>query len=157
MGREFEVRLNAQGDRVESGAISGAAPLGDLLQRLTTDMGELIRQEIDLAKAEMREVGAAVARDAGKIAAAAALALAGALALIAFLVVGLGVLLGGRYWLSALIVGLVAAASGGMVARNAITDVKHRGLAPRQTVSSLRDDVTWVRREAVELKRELTP
>src|SRR5688500_3366524 len=82
-------------------AAAGAEPsLGDLLRRLTTDTGELVRQEMTLAKTELREAGGTLARDGTKIGIAVGLALAGVLTLTAFLVIALGDALD-NYWLSA--------------------------------------------------------
>ena len=134
----------------------GESSLGDLFKRLTDDTSELIRQEMTLARTEMREASATLASDAAKVGVAAGLALAGVLALGAFAVVGLGSLFGGNYWLAALIVGVVLLAVGGSMARSAVNDIKQRGLKPQQTVATLREDASWAKQEGRELKRELT-
>ena len=139
------------------GARAGAEPsLGDLFRQLTTDTGELVRQEVSLAKAEMRQVGATLARDGAKIGVALGLAHAGVLALTAFLIAGLGGILRGHYWLAALIVGVLLLAIGGVMARSAVNDVKRRGVTPDQTAKTLSDDAAWAKQEAREFKRELT-
>ncbi len=68
-------------------------PLGDLLRRFGQDAGALVKQEIALAKLELRESAQSYARDAGRLGAAAAVAWFGAMALLAFLVIGLGALI----------------------------------------------------------------
>ncbi len=71
---EPRIERRNEGARVE--ATAGAEPsLGDLFKRLTTDTGELVRQEMNLAKAEMRQAGATLARDGTKIGIALGLAL----------------------------------------------------------------------------------
>lgn len=158
MEREIPTNVphRVDGARVDAPRVGAAEPpLGELLRRLTTDTGELVRQEISLARAELRQVGATAARDGARLAVAAGAALAGALALTAFLVVGLGALLG-NYWLSALIVGLLFVAIGAVLGRGALNDVKRRGLVPQQTIASLRDDARWAKQEAREVKREFT-
>jgi uncharacterized membrane protein YqjE len=130
-------------------------PLGELFKRLTSDTGELVRQEVALARAEMREAGATLARDGAKIGIAFGLALAGVLAIAAFLIVALGDLLG-NYWLAALIVGVVLLGVGALLTRNAVSDIKRRGLTPNQTVGTLREDAAWAKQEAQDVKRELT-
>jgi len=138
------------------GPTDGTEPsLGDLFRRLTSDTSELVRQEIALAKTELRETGGTLAKDGQRIGIAAGLALAGALALTAFLVIVLGDVLD-NYWLSALIVGVVFLGIGVVLARNAIADVKQRGLAPKQTVGTLKEDAAWAKQEARQVKRELT-
>jgi membrane protein len=130
------------------------ASIGELFKRLSADGGHLIQQEIQLAKAELQENAARAAKAGGKIGVAAAIALPGIGALIAALVIGLGILLN-SYWVSALIVGIVVLAIAGFLAKGAINDFK-QGLAPRETVRTVRDDVSWAKRETVEVKRELT-
>jgi uncharacterized membrane protein YqjE len=150
-----EIRIQQRGDSVAPESSTSESSMGELFKRLTTDTSELIRHEINLAKVELRETGATVARDAAKIGVAVAFALAGVLALAAFAIVGLGDLFG-NYWLAALIVGVALLAVGGYLAKNAIADVKQRGLTPRETVQTLRDDASWAKEEGRELKRELT-
>ena len=129
--------------------------LGELFRQLTTDTGQLIRQEVTLAKAELRQTSATVSRDAAKIGVAVFVANAGILALTAFLVIALGDAFN-NFWLSALIVAVVFLGVGGVLARNAVSDIKRRGIAPRETAATLRDDATWAKQEAREFKRELT-
>lgn len=154
---EIEVRVERQGDALPATAnTTGEASLGDLFKRLTSDMGELIRQEAALAKAEMREMTRGLAADAAKVGIAAGLALVGVLALSTFLILALGNLLGGAFWLSALIVGLVALAVGAMLGRGAMNDIRSRGLKPEQTMATLRADKAWAGQQARELKHDLT-
>jgi hypothetical protein len=154
---DFEVPLDQHGDAVfVRGSSRQDSSLGDLFKRLTSDTGELIRQEASLAKAEIRETGSAFASDAREIGIAAGLALAGALALVAFLVIGLGNLLGDRYWLSALIVGVAALLVGMMMAKSAVHDMKTRGIKPQQTIDTLRDDKAWATQQARELSHDLS-
>ncbi len=157
MAREqYDPRVERRDVGAPAEATAGSEPsLGELFKRLTTDTGELVRQEVNLAKAEMRQAGATLARDGTKIGIAVGLALAGVLALTAFLVVGLGDLLD-NYWLAALIVGVLFLAIGGFMAKNAVNDVKRRGLTPDETIGTLREDTAWAKQEARELKREMT-
>ena len=151
-----EIRIQQRGDAVAPESTTASeTSLGELFKRLTADTGELIRQEMSLAKVEIREAGATLARDATKIGIAVGFALAGVLALAAFAVVGLGDLFE-NYWLAALIVGVALLAGGGYLARNAMNDIKRHGLKPQETVQTLRDDASWAKQEGRELKRELT-
>lgn len=155
---EIEVPVEPLGDGMLPRAApqNGGASLGELFKRLTSDTGELIRQEATLAKAELRETGSALAGDARELGIAFGLALAGALALVAFLVIALGNLLGDRYWLSSLIVGVLALGIGAMLAKSAINDIKTRGIKPQQTIDTLREDKEWAGQQARELKHDLT-
>jgi len=158
MAREQnEIRVERNADIPAPREVEGAEPsIGELLRRVTADSGELLRQEIALAKVEMRESLSTLAQDATRASIGLGLALVGVLALAAFLITGLGRLFGGRYWLSALIIGVIFFAIGIVLARNALADMKRRGLVPDQTAESLRRDAAWAKREAGEVKRELT-
>lgn len=146
--------------RVNGRGTPGAAPpaepsIGELFGQLSTDAGRLIQQEVALAKAELRETTSMLARDAGKMGAAAALGLLGAMAATAFLIIGLGDLLD-NYWASALLVTIVYLAVAGMLAKSAMNEIKSRGVKPEETLQTLREDASWAKREAQELKRDLT-
>ncbi|HEX5581718.1 MAG TPA: phage holin family protein [Gemmatimonadaceae bacterium] len=157
---EIEVRVERQGDALPASATTPASPseasLGDLFKRLSTDTSELIRQEAALAKAEMREMARGLAGDAMKVGVAAGLALVGVLALSAFVILALGHLLGDAFWLSSLIVGIVALGVGVMLGRSAMNDIRSRGLKPEQTIATLRADKAWAGQQARELKQDLT-
>jgi len=157
---EFQVRVEPQGEGVPNvipfrsdGAHEPS--LGELFKSLTSDSRMLLQKEVELAKAELRETGTRVAGDVAKVGVAAGLAFVGALALTAFLVIGLGTALGGRYWLSSLLVGVVAAGVGYSMVQSAISDLTQRGITPRQTLETLREDTEWVAQQARELKHGL--
>jgi hypothetical protein len=130
--------------------------LGELFRDLTTETSALVTKEIALVKAEARQTGATLARDGAKIGVASALAFAGALALTAFLVAGLGDLLGGKYWLSALIIGVLFLAIGMGLVKSATADMKRRGQSVKHTVDTLKDTGTWAKEEARQVKQEIT-
>jgi uncharacterized membrane protein YqjE len=154
---DIEVRVEQRGDGLSAMHNSPReASLGELLKRLTSDSAELIQQEVELAKSEMRETMAAYAADAAKVGVAAGLAFVGVLALSAFLVIAIGNALGGRYWLSSLGVGIIASGVGYMMVTSAVKDMKQRGLKPRATLQTLREDKAWVSQQAKELKHDLT-
>ena len=153
---DIEVPYDPRSESMLSRANRSETPIGELFKRLTSDTGELIRQEAALAKAEIRETGSALAGDARDIGIAIGLAVAGALALVAFLVISLGSLLDGRYWLSALIVGVLAVVIGMMMAKSAVADMKQRTFTPKQTMDALREDKAWASQQARELSHDLT-
>src|SRR4051794_38181891 len=100
-------RDTEQGDVALRDTTMRERSLGELFRDLTTETSELVSKEVALMKAEARQTGATMARDGAKIGIASGLAFAGILALTAFLIAGLGDLLNGKYWLSALIVGVL--------------------------------------------------
>jgi uncharacterized membrane protein YqjE len=129
--------------------------LGELFGQLSADAKRLIQQEVALAKTEMRETGAALAKDGVKIGIAAALGLLGALALVAFAIIGLGDLLD-NYWLSALIVAVVLLGIAAVMGKGAVNDLKRHRMKPEETLETLREDAVWAKREAQGLKSDWT-
>jgi uncharacterized membrane protein YqjE len=129
-------------------------PIGELFKRLSSDGSHLVRQEIQLAKAELRESASTMGQAAAKVGIAAMLALPGIMAVVAALVIGLGIIIG-SYWASALIVGVVILAIAALMAKRAIAGLKS-GLAPRETVRAVREDLDWAKRESQRVKHELS-
>jgi hypothetical protein len=130
--------------------------LGELFRDLTTETSDLVSKEIALVKAEARQTGATLARDGAKIGIASGLAFAGVLALTAFLIAGLGDLLGGKYWLSALIIGVLFLAIGMGLVKNAQADMKRRGQLMKNTMDTVKDTGKWAKDEARQVKQEIT-
>jgi hypothetical protein len=131
--------------------VSDEPQLRDLVKQLAGEGTDLVRNEIALAKLEMREMAREVALDSAKLAAALGLALVGALALIAAAIIGLGNLLDGRYALSALIVGIVMLAIGGIFASAGMKGLKNVP-QPDETKRSLQRNKQWATQEAREFK-----
>jgi uncharacterized membrane protein YqjE len=145
---------NGSGPRV--GAPYTEEPgLGELFRQLSADATHLIRQEVALGKAELRETGAALAKDAVKVGIAIGLGALGAMAATAFLIVAIGSLLA-NYWLSALLVAVIYLGIAAVLAKRAMDDIKHRDLKPTQTIETLRNDADWAKQEARTIKREWT-
>src|SRR3954470_7020327 len=89
--------------QTEHGVRNGAAddrPLAELMRDLSQQSTELIRQEIELAKAELRAKGKSAGVGAGMFGAAGLIALFGVGALTACLVLALATAMGA--WLAAL-------------------------------------------------------
>jgi uncharacterized membrane protein YqjE len=150
---EPDIRVERGNGSRFSGTWNEEPPVGDLFRQLAEDATTLIRQEVALGKAEIRETARELGRDAAKVGVAAALALLGALAATAFLIVALGDLLD-NYWLSSLIVAVVFLSIGGILGRNAIKDVKSRDMKPARTIQTLQADAQWAKSEVAEVKRE---
>jgi uncharacterized membrane protein YqjE len=132
-----------------------AASLKVLFRQLGEDATTLVREEVRLAKLEIRREARAITVDLVKVTIALGLALLGALALTAFLILVVGQLLDEAFWAGALIVGALFLLIGGILARNAIKDLKNRSLAPEDTIETLREDKQWAKREAREFKQEI--
>jgi membrane protein len=135
---------------------AGRRPLGELFRSLASDATHLIQQEMALARAELTANARTLAADAGTALAGASLATVGLLVLVEALVLGLGVLLGRRYWLAALIVGAVLLLAGAAVAYVGLRAARARKLAPARALTGLRETGDWARGEALELRAALT-
>ena len=153
--RERDVRISRRRIDVNvNGDGTNEVPIGDLLKRFGQDASTLIRQEITLAKLELRESAKGLAQDAGKLGAAAGLGLLGALALVAFAIVGLGDLID-NYWLSSLIVAVLLLSAAAILAKGAIAHMKRNALVPEETVQTLREDQRWAKREVQNFKQSM--
>ncbi len=117
--------------------------LGELFASLARDTGNLVRQEVQLAKTEMTQKVTGLGRDAGMIGAGGAVAYAGLLTLIAALVLGLGEVI--PLWLSALIVGLVVVAIGYFLIQRGRSGLSQADLTPRETIETLKEDTEWAK------------
>jgi len=129
--------------------------LSELVRQLGDDGTRLLRQEVTLAKLELRQMVAGLLKDLVGLAVAGALAVLGGLALTAGLILVLGrFVFGGDYWLGALVVGGVFLIVGGIWALAAARGIG-QNLKPGATLTSVRADVDWAKREARDFKREV--
>jgi uncharacterized membrane protein YqjE len=119
--------------------------LGELFSELSRQTSTLIRQEVALAKVEMKQKGTEVGKDVGMMAAGGALAYAGLLALIATVIIILAEFI--PWWLSALIVSLVVLAVGGMLIQRGMSALKQTSMAPEQTIETLKEDKEWAKKQ----------
>jgi Putative Actinobacterial Holin-X, holin superfamily III len=114
-----------------------------LLSDLASETGTLLRQEIALFKAEIREKLASLGIGAGAVAAGGLVAFSGWLALLASAILGLSNIL--APWLAALIVGIVVVAIGAGLLWFGKSRIDADNLVPRRTLNSLREDEAWIR------------
>jgi hypothetical protein len=136
--------------QTEHGVRNGAAddrPLAELMRDLSQQSTELIRQEIELAKAELRQKGKAAGIGAGMFGAAGLIAVFGVGALTACLILALATAVDG--WLAALIVGAVYLAVAGVAALVGKGKVQEATPpAPEQAIASTKEDVQWTKHRA---------
>ena len=122
-------------------------PLGDVARELTRDVSLLVRQEVELAKAEMAQKGRVAAPGLGLIGGAGVVGLMVAGALTAFLILVLSVFL--PEWASALLVGAVLAAVAYVLAKQGKERVSDAGTpVPEQTIETVKEDVEWAKTRA---------
>ena len=118
--------------------------IAELVKDLATETSTLVRQEIDLAKAEMTERGKQVGKGAGMLAAAALVGLLAAGALTAFLIAVLDRAM--ATWLAALVVTVVYAAIAGALAMTGRKQIREAAPpVPEQAIDSVKEDVQWAK------------
>jgi hypothetical protein len=120
--------------------------LGDLFSDLARETSTLVRQEVQLAKAELTQSATEAGRGAAMLAAGGLVAYAGLIFVLLAIVYGL-VETGMDPWLSALIVGLVGIAIGAVMLLRGRESLKPDNLAPRKTVETLKEDRAWVQEQ----------
>lgn len=122
-------------------------PVGELLKRLSQETSTLVRQELELAKAEMQEKGKEAGKGAGMLGGAGISALLMLGALTATLIAALDTAM--DTWLAALIVTAVWGVVAGVLA---LTGKGHLQAAsppvPEQTQESVKEDVRWAKSQA---------
>lgn len=118
--------------------------LAELFGDLARDTGTLVRQEVELATAEMTHKATRLGRDVGFLAVGGLVAYAGFLAILAAVVIALAA--GGLpWWLAALLVGAVVAVVGAVLIQQGLNELKRTDLTPRQTVETLKEDTQWAK------------
>jgi Putative Actinobacterial Holin-X, holin superfamily III len=122
-------------------------PLGEVAKNLTSDVSLLVRQEIELAKAEMAQKGRTAAPGIGMFGGAGIVALCAAGALTACLVIAFSIFL--PEWAAALIVGAALAAVAAVLVRQGKERIAEAGKPiPEQTIETVKEDVEWTRTRA---------
>ena len=127
-------------------------PIGDLLKELSQETTTLVRQELELAKAEMAQKGKQAGVGAGMFGGAGVTAVLGLAALTAAAIAGLDAAM--PLWLAALIVGLLWLAVAGVLALQGKRKVQAATPpVPEQTQESVKEDVEWAKTRAKSGKR----
>jgi putative Mn2+ efflux pump MntP len=119
--------------------------IGQLFAELTEETRTLVRQEIQLARAELSEKVAGIGTDIGSMVGGVAVLYAGFLVLLAAIVIGLAHVIGPGW--AALLVGIVTLAIGGWMVTRGLQDMKHRNLKPEKTVASLKETKQWAKEQ----------
>jgi len=124
----------------------------ELLRQLSQQTGDLVRQEMELAKAELRVKGKAAGLGAGMFGGAGVVALyaVGALTACAILALAIAV----DAWLAALIVGVGYAALAGILALTGKKKVEQATPpVPEQAIESTKEDIEWTKQRAQAARR----
>ena len=120
---------------------------GELLKELSDHTTTLVKQEIELAKAELSEKGKKAGSGAGMFGGAG---LFGVFAFAALTTAAIAALdTGMDLWLAALIVAAVYGVIGGILAITGKKQVQEAApFAPEQATESVKEDVAWAKTQA---------
>jgi len=118
--------------------------IGELVKNLAGQTSTLVRQEIQLAQAELTTKGKLAGRGAGMLAGAAVAAVLALGALTAVLIAALDTAM--PLWLAALIATLLWAVVAGVLAARGRKELQHAAPAvPEQTVETVKEDIQWAK------------
>ena len=124
----------------------------ELMKQLSDQTVTLVRQELDLAKAEVAAKGKRAGLGAGMFGGASLFGIYALGALTACAILALDLAMKG--WLAALIVAVALGAIAGVLALIGAKNVK-KGVPPTpdETIESVREDVEWTKQRAREGRR----
>lgn len=123
-------------------------PLGEVARELTSDLSLLVRQEIQLARAELTQQGRLIVPAVAMFAGAVVAGLCALGALTAFLVLVFSLFLDS--WLAALVVTALLAAGAAVLAlqgKNVLARATRRPPL-EETIETVKEDVQWAKTRA---------
>jgi protein-S-isoprenylcysteine O-methyltransferase Ste14 len=117
--------------------------IGEIISEITGDLSRLFRQEVDLAKAEVRAEAKKAGKGSGMLAGAGVAALLVLILLSFALVYGLDAVMP-QGW-AAVIVAVIWAVIGAVLYSMGRKQLKTVDPVPRQTAETLKEDAQWLR------------
>ena len=144
-------RTSRAGNYGEQAAFS-AWSFKDLLSELGEQARRLVRAEVELAKAELREEATKLKAGAGTVAAGGAVLLLGAIAFVCFAIAVRDTFM--PLWLAALIVTVVLLACGALAVKKGLDRLK-RVHKPTRTIQTLKEDSQWASRTVQSMKSQM--
>jgi len=122
---------------------TGERPLGEILQDVMRDLGEVVRGEVRLAKAEMGEKVSQASKSGVLFGGAALCGVMGFAALVFAAISALTMFV--STWVAALIVGVFLFCIAGALFVGGRAKLKDVTPVPERTVQTLKDDVEWAK------------
>jgi uncharacterized membrane protein YqjE len=126
-----------------AGSPGDGASLGELLSTLTSDLSQLVRSEMELARVEIREEASKAGKAAGMLGGGAVAALVALILLTSAVAWGLAEVVDAGW--AFLIVGVVVGAAAAVLAMNGRNRLAEVRPVPDQTVDTLKEDARWAR------------
>lgn len=121
------------------------ASVGNLVSSIVGDVQTLARQEIALAREEIKEELDTAKSAAIKLGIAAGVLVVGALFLLVALALGIAALFDWPAWAGFAVVGLIFAIVGGVLLVLGQNDAKQIKPVPEKTVETMKENVEWIK------------
>lgn len=121
--------------------------LGDLFTDLASNTGKLVRQEVALAQTELTNKATTAGKNIGFLAVGGLVGYAALLGILATVILLLSNYM--HPWLAALIVSLVVGVVAAFLIMSAIKGLKNMDPVPRETIETLQEDATWLKKEVM--------
>ncbi len=119
--------------------------LGDLLTELARETGELVRQEVTLATAEVKRSATDAGRSIAMIGVGAAIGFLGLMSLTAAVIVLLQMLM--PLWAAAILVAVIYAIAAYFLITPALATLRKTDPVPRDAIENVKEDVKWLKNE----------
>jgi len=119
-------------------------PMGELFKQLSDDLSTLVRQELELARAEMTDKGKKAGVGIGMFGGAGVLGLLALATLTTCLIAALST--GMEVWIAALIVTVIYGAAASLLAltgKERVTEATPP--VPEQTIETVKEDAQWAK------------
>lgn len=136
-------RANDNGDYRDYGEPVEELSLGELIGRLSSELGDLMRSEMELARVEIREEAGKAGRAAGVLGAGGLIAYLGLVLVAMAAAWGLAEVVDAGW--AFLIVGLVVGAIGAVLVLMGRDRLQAVRPVPEETVETLKEDAQWAR------------
>lgn len=128
---------------------------GSIAKELLNSFEHVVQSEARLARAEVSEIVNDVKKEVSRAAIFGGLAVAGFLPILSFLVIGLGRLLNGNYWLSSLIVGVVMIGIGVGFTLGSVRRIRHHDYSMPHLRDSLQDQRVTIERKIDQVSHDI--
>ena len=114
--------------------------LNSAVKELVDGSKLILTGELKIARTEIKDALRTAGRSGIALGISASLGILGAFSLLAFAIIGLGRLLDDNYWLSALLLGVIFAAGGVIIASVAVTRLRRHDFKMTRLADSIRHE-----------------
>ncbi len=119
--------------------------MGELIGDASAELSTLLRQEVALAKAELKEDISTVGKGAGAFGAAAVVGYMAVVFASLTLMFGIAELVDDRLWLGALVVTVLYGGGAAFLVLTGKKTLSGASLGPKRTIQTLKEDAEWAK------------